>query len=259
MQTQPFLKTDYLGFLIDEKLPSVKNSPTKIKAIRQAINYGFDRKKMVKYLRKNLGKAATAGFIPPGLPSFDESKVKGYDYNPEKVKELLFLAGFPNGKGLPEITLATTEQYLELAEYIQSQLTEFGIKIKIDVQKATVLSENIANAKINFFRKSWVGDYPDEENFLSLFYSKNWSPDGFNYTHYNNPQYDILYEKAKNELNDSIRYSYYQQMDQLLIDNAPIVPLYYDQVVRLVHNNIQGLTSNPMNLLSLKKVKKVNQ
>jgi peptide/nickel transport system substrate-binding protein len=259
MQTQPFLKTDYLGFLIDDKLPSVKNSPTKIKAIRQAINYGFDRKKMVKYLRKNLGKPATAGFIPPGLPSFDETKVKGYDYNPEKVKELLFLAGFPNGKGMPEITLATTEQYLELAEYIQSQLSEFGIKIKIDVQKATVLSENIANAKINFFRKSWVGDYPDEENFLSLFYSKNWSPDGFNYMHYYNPQFDILYEKAKNELNDSIRYSYYQQMDQLLIDNAPIVPLYYDQVVRLVHNNIEGLTSNPMNLLSLKKVKKVNQ
>jgi oligopeptide transport system substrate-binding protein len=259
MQTQPFLKTDYLGFLVDEKLPSLKDSPTKIKAIRQAINYGFDRKKMVKYLRKNLGKPATSGFIPPGLPSFDETKVKGYDYNPEKVKELLFLAGFPNGKGLPEITLATAEQYLELAEYIQSQLAEFGIKIKIDVQKSTVLSENIANAKINFFRKSWVGDYPDEENFLSLFYSKNWSPDGFNYMHYSNPQFDILYEKAKNELNDSIRYSYYQQMDQLLIDNAPIVPLYYDQVVRLVHNNIQGLTSNPMNLLSLKKVKKVNQ
>ena len=258
MQTQPFLKTDYLGFLIDEKLPSVKNSPLRLKTIRQAINYGFDRKKMVKYLRKNLGKAATAGFIPPGMPSFDENKIKGYDYNPEKTKELLFLAGFPDGKGLPEIVLATTEQYLELAEYIQSQLAESGIKIKIDVQKATVLSENIANAKINFFRKSWVGDYPDEENFLSLFYSKNWSPTGFNYTHYYNPQFDLLFEKSQHEQNDSIRHHYYQQMDQLLIDNAPIVPLYYDQVVRLVQKNISGLSSNPMNLLTLKKVKKMN-
>jgi len=258
IQTQPFLKTDYLGFLIDEKLPSVKDSPLKLKAIRQAINYGFDRKKMVMYLRKNLGKPATAGFIPPGLPSFDESKVKGYDYNPDKVKELLFLAGFPNGKGLPEISLATTEQYLELAEYIQSQLAQFGIKIKIDVQKASVLSEAIANSKINFFRKSWVGDYPDEENFLSLFYSKNWSPNGFNYTHYYNPQFDILFEKSQTETNDSIRYRYYQQMDQLLIDNAPVVPLYYDQVVRLVNKNINGLTSNSMNMLSLKKVKKIN-
>jgi peptide/nickel transport system substrate-binding protein len=256
MQTQPFLKTDYLGFFIDEKLPIVKNSPLKIKAVRQAINYGFDRKKMVKYLRKNLGYAATAGFIPSGLPSFDETKVKGYDYNPDKVKELLFLAGYPDGKGLPEISLATSEQYLELAEYIQAQLGEFGIRMKIDVQKASVLSQAIAESKVNFFRKSWVADYPDEENFLSLFYSKNWSPAGFNYTHYYNPQFDLLFEKSQAEQNDSIRYDYYRQMDQILIDNAPIVPLYYDQVVRLVQKNISGLTSNSMNMLSLKKVKK---
>src|ERR1035437_1975961 len=79
IQAQPYLKTDYLGFLIDENLPILKDSPLKIKALRQAINYGFDRKKMVKYLRRNLGTPATAGFIPVGLPSFDASKVKGYD------------------------------------------------------------------------------------------------------------------------------------------------------------------------------------
>lgn len=256
MQTQPFLKTDYLGFFMDEKLPVLKNSPLRIKAIRQAINYGFDRTKMVKYLRKNLGYPATAGFIPPGLPSFDPAKVKGYNYNPDKVKELLFLAGFPDGKGLPEITLSTTEQFLEIAEYIQSQLAEFGIRMKIDVQKASVLSQNIAESKLNFFRKSWVADYPDEENFLGLFYSKNWSPNGFNYMHYENPQFDLLFEKSQEEQNDSIRRVYYQQMDQLLVDNAPVVPLYYDQVVRLVQKNISGLTSNSVNMLSLKKVKK---
>lgn len=256
MQTQSYLKTDYLGFLIDEKLDVVKNSPLKIKALRKAINYGFDRKKMVKYLRRNLGIAATSGFIPSGLPAFNENIVKGYDYQPDKVKELLTLAGFPDGKGLPEISLATSEQYLELAEYMQSQLAEFGIKIKIDVQKASVLSQAIANAKVNFFRKSWVADYPDEENFLSLFYSKNLSPGGFNYTHYNNPEFDALYEKSHEEQNDKIRYSYYQKMDQLLMEDVPVVPLYYDQVVRLVQNNISGLTSNSMNTLSLKKVKK---
>ena len=256
IQAQPYLKTDYLGFLIDENLPIVKNSPLKIKALRQAINYGFDRKKMVKYLRRNLGKAATAGFVPPGLPSFDENKVKGYDYNPDKAKELLFLAGFDDKKKLPEISLFTTEQYMDIAEYIQSQLSDIGIPLRIEVQKASVLSESVANHKVNFFRKSWVADYPDAENFLSLFYSKNWSPKGFNYTHYYNPQFDLLYEKAQSELNDSTRYDYYRQMDQLLLDNSPVVPLYYDQVVRLVHHNISGLTSNSMNMLSLKKVKK---
>ena len=256
MQTQPYLKIDYLGFLIDENLEIVKQFPLKIKAVRQAINYGFDRKKMVKYLRRNLGIAATSGFIPYGLPSFDASKVKGYDYNPDKARELLIAAGFPEGKGLPEISLATTEQYLELAEYIQSELFEIGIKIKIDVQKASVLTEAIANAQVYFFRKSWVADYPDEENFLSLFYGKNWSPKGFNYTHYYNPQFDSLYEKSQTESNDATRYNYYRQMDQLLMNDSPVVPLFYDQVVRLVHNKISGLTSNPMNMLSLKKVKK---
>jgi peptide/nickel transport system substrate-binding protein len=257
MQTQPFLKTDYLGFVVDEDLAIVKNSPTKLKAIRQAINYGIDRKKMVKYLRKNLGIPATAGFIPPGLPSFDSTKVKGYDYNPTKVKKLLTIAGFPEGKGLQDISLATAEQYVEFAEYIQSQLANFGIKIKIDVQKNSVLAAAVANSKINFFRKSWFADYPDEENFLSLYYSKSWAPKGFNYTHYKNEEFDMLYEKSQTELNDAARYAYYQQMDQLLMDEAPVVPLYYDQVVRLVHNNISGLTSNPMNMLSLTKVKKI--
>ena len=258
MQAQYYLKTDYLGFLIDEKSAIVIKSPLKIKALRKAINYGFDRNKMVKYLRKNLGVPANAGFIPSGLPSFNQELVKGYSYNPDKVRELLNVAGFPNGKGLPEIALSTTELYLELAEYIQSQLSEFGIKIKIDVQKSSVLSEAVANGQVNCFRKSWIADYPDEENFLSLFYSKNASPKGFNYTHYNNAEFDNLYEKAQQELNDKIRYDYYQQMDRLLIEDAPVVPLFYDQVVRLVQNNIDGLTSNPMNTLSLKKVKKRN-
>ncbi len=256
LQTQPFLKTDYLGFFIDEKFPGVKNSPLKIKAIRQAINYGFDRRKMVAYLRRNLGTAAIAGFIPPGLPSFDSTKVKGYDYNPDKTRKLLVQAGFPDGEGLPEISLATSEQYQELAEYIQAQLGELGIKLKIDAQKASVLNAAIADSKVNFFRKSWVADYPDEENFLGLFYSKNWSPAGFNFTHYINPEFDLIFEEAQTELNNSRRYKYYQKMDQILMNDAPIVPLYYDQVVRLVHTNISGLTSNPMNMLSLKRVKK---
>jgi oligopeptide transport system substrate-binding protein len=259
LQTQPYLKTDYLGFFIDEKFPITKDSPFKIKAVRQAINYGFDRRKMVAYLRRNLGTAATAGFIPPGLPSFDSTKVKGYEYNPDKTRKLLKQAGFPDGEGLPEISLSTSEQYQDLAEYIQAQLGELGIRIKIDVQKASVLNQSIANSKVNFFRKSWVADYPDAENFLGLFYSKNWSPAGFNYTHYINPEFDLIFEEAQTELNNARRYKYYQKMDQILINDAPIVPLYYDQVVRLVHSNISGLTSNPMNMLSLKKVKKKNK
>jgi len=256
LQTQAYLKTDYLGFLIDPKAEAVKKNPILKRAIRRAINYSIDREKLIKHFRRNLGVPATAGFIPAGLPSFNAIQVKGYSYNPDKARDLLLEAGYPDGKGLPEITLYTTESYLDMFEFIQSQLADANIKIKIEVEKAEILTQAVKDNKVPFFRKSWVGDYPDEENFMSLFYSKNFSPSGFNYTHYSNAVFDKMYEQARVTLNDSVRKSLYQKMDQMLMDDAPIVPLYYDEVVRLVSKKIDGLTTNPMNLLNLKRVKK---
>jgi peptide/nickel transport system substrate-binding protein len=256
LQKSTFLKTDYLGMLIDDNMELVKKSPLRIKALRKAINYGFDRVKMVKFFRNNIGYPATAGFIPNGLPSFNDKIVKGYTYDPEKVRQLLIEAGYPDGKGLPEITLHTTDNYLEQTEFIQSQLAENNINIKISVDKASVLRQAVASCEYNFFKKSWVGDYADEENFMSLFYSKNFAPVGTNYTHYKNPDFDILFEKVIREQNREVKNTLYQKMDQMLIDDAPIVPLYYDQVIRLVHKNIKDLNTNPMNLLNLKLVKK---
>ena len=258
LQKQTYLKTDYLGILVDEKIDIVKNSPLRLKALRQAINYGFDRVKMVKYFRNNIGFPATEGFVPRGLHSYDANIVKGYSYNPEKVRQLLIEAGYPDGKNMPEITLHTTELYLEQLEFIQSQLAENNIHIKISVDKSSVLRQAVGSCEYNFFKKSWVADYADEENCLSLFYSKNFTPIGPNYTHYRNPDFDILFEKAIKEQNTEVQKFLYQKMDQLLINDAPIVPLYYDQVIRLVHKNISDFSTNPMNLLKLKLVKKVN-
>lgn len=249
------LNTEYLGFLVDEDLDIVANSPLKKKLVRQAINYAFNRKQMMTYLRKGIGTPANAGFIPKGLPSFNDSIVKGYSYNPEKAKELLYSAGFPNGKNLPEITLFTTANYVDLCEFIQHQLIEVGIKTKVDILQATTHRELIARSKLNFFRKSWMADYPDAENYLALFYSKNFTPHGPNYTHFKNFQFDKLYEMSQLETNDSIRHHLYQEMDKIIIEEAPIVPLYYDQVVRLTNGKVKDLGINALNLLTLKKVK----
>jgi oligopeptide transport system substrate-binding protein len=258
MQSQPFLKTDYLGFLIDENIPALKNNPFRVKALRQAINYAFDREKMIKYLRNNIGTPAIHGFVPPGMPGYDNNRVQGYSFNPEKAKQLMYLAGFPEGKGLPEITLYTTKQYLDLAEHLRSELAEQDIHILINVVEDGTFREGVANSKMNFFRKSWVGDFPDPINFLALFYSGNFAPNGSNYTHFKNERYDHLYEKAMDEQNDSIRTNLYYDMERIVIDEAPVVPLYYDRVVRLVQNNITGLTMNTTNMLNLKTVRKID-
>jgi oligopeptide transport system substrate-binding protein len=256
LQRGPFLKTDYVGILIDPEIDIVKKSPVKLKAIRQAMNYAFDREKMARFLLNNIGKPATAGFIPPGLKSFDESKVKGYSYNPDKVRDLLKEAGYPNGEGLPPITLYTTELYKELVEYMQSQFAENHIKVEISVEPISVLREKVNKGEFLMFKKSWVADYADEENFLSKFYSKNYSPKGYNYFHYNNPKFDKLFEQSMNEKNDSLRRDLYQKMDQIVIDDAPFIAMYYGEVVRIVNKRISNLGINPMNLFNLKTVKK---
>ncbi len=258
LQKETFLKTDYIGILIDENIAIVKNSPLKLKAIRRAINYAFDRDKLIKYLRSNIGTPAHAGFIPRGMKSYNAEKVKGYNYDPDKVRALLSEAGFPNGKGLPEITLNTTDNFGKQVEFIQSQLAENNIKIQISIEKTSVLRQAVNSCEYNMFKKSWIGDYADEENFMNLFYSKNFCPQGVNYFHYKNAEFDKAFEKVLKENSDSVKTSLYQQMDQMIVDDAPVIPLYYDQVVRLVHHNIKGLTTNPMNLLNLKTVTKEN-
>jgi peptide/nickel transport system substrate-binding protein len=107
------------------------------------------------------------------------------------------------------------------------------------------------------FKKSWFSDYADEENFMSLFYSKNFTPQGVNFFHYKNIEFDKAFEEALSEKDEQKKIELYQTMDRLVIEDAPIIPLYYDEVVKLVSRKITGLGSNSMNLLNLKTVKKL--
>jgi oligopeptide transport system substrate-binding protein len=247
------LTIEYLGFLCDSSLGVVKNLVTKDVKIRQAINYGFNRKKMILYIRNSIGTPATSGFVPAGFPSFDSSKVKGYHYDQQKALQLLKEAGYPNGVGLPPLKLLTVPLYGDIASYIANELLQIGIKINVEVVQKSLLLEQTAKSEALFFRGSWIADYPDAENFLSVFYGKNPAPP--NYTRYNNPKFDKLYEAALSEKNDSIRYSLYRQADQIMIKDAPVVPLWYDMIIWMVQPNVKNFIPNSQNLLELRRVK----
>ncbi len=252
---QAYLNTEYLGIMMDSTLPVMKKSPLNNKLVRKAMNLGFDRSAMVKYLKNGVGYPANEGFIPRGLPPYRENWIKGYRYDPDSARALLKLAGYPSGSGMPEIKLTTISQYLTLCEYVQSQWGELGIKVQIEVNPAATNRELVALSRVPFFRKSWVADYPDAENYLALFYSKNFSPNGPNYTHFISEKYDALYESSKTELNDSTRFELYRKMELILLEESPVIPLFYDEVTRFIGNNVEGLTGNPMNLIDLKKVR----
>ncbi|MEO8795593.1 MAG: ABC transporter substrate-binding protein [Daejeonella sp.] len=256
LRTGPYLNTEYLGILVDSSMAIVKNSPLKNKKIRQAINYSIDRKKMVKYLRNSIGTPGHAGFIPKGMPGFDMEAVKGYEYNPELARKLLAESGFPNGEGMPEIKLQTSTTYKDLIEFVQGELTAVGIKCKVEVNQTSSLRELIAKKSVNFFRGSWIADYPDAENYLSVFYSKNFVPIGPNYTSFKNKKFDALFERSFSETDDEKRYALYREMDNLVMEESPVIILFYDQLINLYQNNITGFSNNAQNLLILKKVKK---
>ena len=255
LQKHPYLNIEYLGILNDTSLEIVKNSPLRNLKIRQAINYGFNRRKMILYIRNSIGTPAESGFIPEGLSSFDSAAVRGYRYDQAKALQLLKEAGYPNGTGLPVIKLLTVPVYAEFASYIASELQQIGIRIQVETIQKSLILEETAKSDALFFRGSWIADYPDAENYLSVFYGKNPAPP--NYTRYKNPLFDQLYDQALIEKNDSIRTKIYRQADQLMIKDAPVVPLWYDMVIHLVHPYVKNFIPNSLNLLDLRKVRMV--
>lgn len=249
MKKGAYLNTEYLGILMD-----ADSSETNSLLIRKAINYGFDKEKMIQYLRNGIGTPAINGFIPKGLPSFNN--LIGYTYQPDSAKQLIDEYKELSGNTNPKITITTNSQYVDLCEYIQRELQNIGLEVVIDVVPPSTLRQSKANGKLAIFRASWIADYPDAENYLSLFYSKNFAPNGPNYMHFNNKQFDIWYEKAIATTNTKARYKLYQKMDSLIVKNSPVIPLYYDEVVRFSQKNVKGLGINPINLLNLKNVQK---
>lgn len=255
LATRPFIKTDYIGFLIDDSIPSVKAGPLSDVRVRKALLLATDRVKMVRYLRNNSVFPALGGFVPSGLPGFNESVHSSTQYNPTGALELLAEAGYPNGKGMPPISISTTSDYADLCEFLQHEWEKLGVETQVEVMAGPVHREKVAKSQVAVFRKSWLADYPDAENFLLLFHSRNHSPGGPNYTHYRNAAFDALYDKANSTVNDSARYALYRELDSMVMADVPVIPLYYDRVTHFVRNEVVDFPTNPVNMLDLTRVR----
>ncbi len=210
---------------------------------------------MIEYLRNNIGYPAKKGIIPKGLKGVSKHE---FEYNPIQAKKLVNEFIKETGIRSPKITISTDSNYLDLCEFLQKELEKIGIEIYIEVMPSSILRKAKSSGNLEMFRASWIADYPDAENYLSLFYSNNHSPLGPNYTHFNNSTFDSLYKKAFFIKSVNKRIKYYKLMDSIMMNEFPIVPLYFDKVIRFTQKNISGLNINPINLINLKKVKKID-
>ncbi len=249
----PFLNTEYLAFLVDDSMENSTSHPLYDKNLRLAIQFGINKKAIMKHLRNNIGIAADGGFVPKGLPGYSPQKDEDWGYNPVKAKEYLAKSGWLINK--KTITLYTTKDYLDICLFVQKDLKNIGLDVALEVQPASFLKEEKSNNRLNFFRGSWIADYPDAENYLACFYSPNFSPNGPNYTHFKNKTYDQLYESIFTQPNDSLRIEIYHKMENILLTESPVIPLYYDQSIRLISHRVKNMKNTAANSLDLRRVR----
>ena len=259
VQKAQYLNTEYLGIQLDSANligeQAIQGRALRDRRVRQALNYALNKPEMLTYLLNRVGHAGTSGFVPTALPSFSEKEVPGYTYQPQKARQLLHAAGYGPQRPL-KLRLSTVLERKEIGEYLQKQWADVGVQVQIDINQSAAQQDLVDNGRVAFFAKSWLGDYPDAENYLALFYSPNFSPAGPDKTHFKNAAYDQLYDEARRTQDVARRTALYQAMDRIVVEESPVISLYYDEVVRLTQNNVRGLRPNPMNQLLLERVRK---
>lgn len=252
-QTQPTMSVEYYGFLHTGKIFNNKK-------LRQAFCYAIDREKIVDLVLKGAGIPGKYGFAPPAFKKYQSDKLKGYTYNADKARSLMAEAGYPDGKGFAPLNLNINsggKRNEQVAEAIQKMLMEtLNIELKISKMPFAQHLENTETSKFDFWRAGWIADYPDPENFLNLLWSIHIpdSPEKNSYLNtfrYKNPAYDALMAQALRTVDEQQRMDLYLQADQILIDDAVLIPLFYQKDMRLLQPDVRNFPQNPMEYRNL--------
>ena len=211
--------TYYFGFNM-QKEPFKSN-----KALRHALNYAVDRERINDLVLEGLWFPAK-GILPPSMPGYNPN-LESYSYDPEKAKELLTEAGFPDGF---ETTLQVNQnvRHRAIAEAVQAQVAELGIKLNVQIVDWGVHLDTLDRGEYDgMYRMGWVVDYLDPDNFLYVnLHSSNFGAKG-NYSFYSNPEADKLMEEGRTETDPAKRVEIYQKAEQTIVDDAPWLFLFY--------------------------------
>ena len=229
-------------------------------AVRKAFNLAINRDEIVEKSLLGEGWPANNGFVP-SMDNFDYSKVTGYSYNVIKAQQLLAQAGFPKGKGFPVLEFyvnaingsSVHKMCIGIAQQLQQNLS---IRLKIKLCSLAEREKAIASGKAKIWRSGWLADYSDPENFLSLFYSgKNLTNSAqVNNFRFRNKVYDALFEAALKELDEQERNDLLATCDQMIIDEAPVMPIMTDDFMVMINTRIQDFKTNSMENLDFSEL-----
>ena len=239
----PFLATYYLGF-------NVKKPPVNDPKVRKALAMAIDRSYIPEILQGD--QLPARSFIPPGM--LGHNPEIGYKFNPEKARQLLAEAGYPDGKNFPAITIAfNTHQVNQLiCEYVQAQWQKnLHITVYLRNMEWKVFLKELELDPPQVFRLGWIADYPDPDNFARVFIGES----GNNHTEWKSNEYDQLVELASQINDQEKRKKLYDKAQKILIErDCVIIPLYFYVQNWLIKPYVKGLELNPMGLFYFHKV-----
>lgn len=250
----PALSTEYYGILLDTTAAGGHASVlARSPQLRRALNDALDRERLIRYVLRGTAVPAR-GILPPPLASGTDSQCR---FDPARAEQLLADAGYPGGKGLPvlRLVLSPSMRSLSVAEAVQQQWAEIGVRVELQQVEFPRLLAMVRAGELSLWRTSWIADYPDAENFLALFVSRNCAPNGPNTTHYRNRRIDSLYEAAIRTSDAEDRRQLYRAIERIVVEDAPWVLLYHGRSLRLVHPFVEGLPSDPLDRLVLERVR----
>jgi oligopeptide transport system substrate-binding protein len=231
--TGPFLTTYFYGF-------NLTKGVTKEKKVRQALARAVDRQKIVKYITR-AGEFPAESLVPPGLPGYEPAKT--YPYDPDAAKKLLADAGYPGGKGFPKIEILynTQDVHKKIAAAIQEMWRQtLGIEVELRNVEWKIYLDMQTRMEFDVIRRAWIADYNDPNTFLDMFTSTN----GNNNTGFANPEYDRLVAAAAKERDPAKRMKLLHGAEALLMDELPIVPIYFYITKNMWKPEVQGIYDN---------------
>ena len=253
INSNPRLKSDlksyarastwYIG--LNQNAP---DSPFNKKEVRLAFAMAIDKKEAVRIAMKNMADPADS--VVPPMPGTYQPTSVGVPFNPEKAKQMLAAAGYPGGKGFPILTFSYRQdmpQVADTATIIAAQLKRnLGIELQLKpMEWGTYLKDNEHGVQ-PIFHMRWGADYLDPQNFLSVLLHSSKKVNGSedhpeNNTGYNNPEFDKLCDAADVEHDSKKRMDMYHKAEQIVIDDAPWVPLYYQRDLELDKPYVKNL------------------
>lgn len=223
--------------------------------VRKAFNYAIDKDRIVEYGLHGMGFPANYGIVPPSIGDYPIENIKGYEYSPDLARKHLADAGFPGGKGFPRLTLQINSggsANIGVAEIVQKMLSDnLNVYVDLSVTSRSQHYDRVESGKSNFWKDTWLADYSDPENFLCLFYGELVPDDPTessytNSTRYQNVSFDRLYESANIEQDPVKRMELFSRADQKIIEDAAVIPLFYEKTVRLLQPYVKNFPVNPL-------------